>query len=250
MAAPPYLPLFALRQLSDGRRAFALEALAARARALELPELAALADAALAADLPVRQLAYRRTQQRAGVGAPADAQPLDRALDQTLKDLLSMLRLQSRSPEPDRAAAARALLPLIDLGSVRALTQQAWPEQAAIARHVLEVLDDPARADLIEGLGLRPWAEQLRAHTQAFEAALDPPTAPPVRAEALRDARRAAHARLLRVVAAAVAATGAPGDEERCLQLLSPVLRMHAESRRGRPGGRKGSGDDGDGGGG
>jgi hypothetical protein len=52
------------------------------------------------------------------------------------------------------------------------------------------------------------------------------------------------------VIAAAVAATGAPGDEERCLQLLSPVLRMHAESRRGRPGGRKGSGDDGDGGGG
>jgi hypothetical protein len=41
MAAPPYLPLFAVRQLSDGRRAFALDGIAARARALDLPELAA-----------------------------------------------------------------------------------------------------------------------------------------------------------------------------------------------------------------
>jgi hypothetical protein len=248
MAAPPYLPLFALRQLSDGRRGLALEALAARARELDLPELAALAEAALAAEDEPRGLARRWTQQRAGVGGPPDAQPLDRALDQTLKDLLGMLRLHARSPEPDRAAEARALLALIDLGSVRALTQQPWPEQAAIARLVLRHLDDPERAAPVERLGLRPWAEQLRARTEAFEAALTERLAPPVRAEALRDARRAAHARLLRVVAAAVAATGAPGDEARCLELLSPVLRMHAESRRRRPGGRKSAGDDGDGG--
>jgi hypothetical protein len=231
---------FTLLRLPTGRRAVVFRAVAEVAAELGDAPLAEQARAGLLAEEEVLRVQAEWWQRRLRAelgGTDPELGRLDAEVDASNRDIFADLERASRHPNPVVAAAADRLRRLAWLGSLVRHTNSNYAEQAAINQNTLAVLRDPAAADDVEKLHLRPWVDRFAAQHEAFVAALNSRTTPRAAWQAVVDARAEGHHRYLILVAAIISRHGG-GDPAAFNRLFSPVAQQEAAVRAWRKGRR------------
>lgn len=232
--------VFTLLRLPTGRRAVVFRGVASAAAALGDAVLAEQARAGELGEEEVKRVEadWRQRRLRAELGGTdPELQRLDAEVDASNRDIFAELERASRHPDPAVAAAAGRLRRLAWLGNLIEHTNANYPEQAAINQNTLAVLRNPAAADDLDKLHLRPWVDRFAAQHEAFVAVLNSRTTPRAAWQAVVDARAAAHHRYLLLVATIISRHGA-GDPAAFTRLFSPVALQEAAVRAWRKGRR------------
>lgn len=226
--------LYNLYELSTGRRIFALGQVRDRALERGIMEVVAHVDAAIDHDRATRQTDTRWAARDQPAAVDAAVKPIDILLDRALSAMRDAAVAQAEVARPGDGLAEqvdgflRAVFPL----GVAAVTSLPYVEELAAVEHILEKLQGPQAAAVIE-LGLTRHAERLAELVTSYRDAL---CAPPI--DLTWDDVRAARARgqelLLEAVALIIALTrdGTPESSAARADLLAPILEQNDAVRR------------------
>ena len=156
--------MFALYQLTPGRRIYVLRRVREFAEAKQLAAVVAAVDRALAQDRQALELDAQRL-----ANGPEQVRDKDLEVDRVLVAIDYLLGYAAGKPSGVEAAQLqRRLFP----GGLGEHTRLPFPEQSAANDRVLAILADPANADQLAALNLQGLATDLRQARDEFDAAL------------------------------------------------------------------------------